>query len=231
MSVIPKLEKLSLASDDITMISDGQFPGDLFCNVKVLRLLTCKGQSPVFPIHFLQCFHKLEKLHVIYSDFKELFPSEGDTDGQEKCVGTVQLHIRELKLRSLHNLRHICNQDSGGAGLIVQNLKILKVIGCPGLISLSASMAPFHSLTTLVVFSCQGLRNLVSLSTAQSLVQLETMSIRECHSLTEMVGNERDGLEDEIVFMKLKVLKLIELIKLTSFCSRLNFTLKFPSLE
>ncbi|GKV01648.1 hypothetical protein SLEP1_g14187 [Rubroshorea leprosula] len=211
--VIPKLEKLSLASDDITMISDGQFPGDLFCNVKVLRLLTCKGQSPVFPIHFLQCFHKLEKLHVIYSDFKELFPSEGDTDGQEKCVGTVQLHIRELKLRSLHNLRHICNQDSGGAGLIVQNLKILKVIGCPGLISLSASMAPFHSLTTLVVFSCQGLRNLVSLSTAQSLVvflSLEKLIIWEMRSLIK-IWNEQ---LDEDSFHKLYLLCVSDCEKL-----------------
>ncbi|GKV51382.1 hypothetical protein SLEP1_g58045 [Rubroshorea leprosula] len=228
--VIPKLEKLSLTSDDITMISDGQFPGDLFCNVKVLRLLTHKDKSPVFPIHFLLSFRKLEKLHVAFSNFKELFPSEDDTDGQGKCVGPVLLHIRELKLNSLNNLKHICNQESGGAGLILQNLKILKVNYCPGLISL-ASTAPFHNLTTLVVCSCQGLRNLVSLSTARRLFQLETMSIRECHSLTEIVGDERDGLEDEIFFMKLKVLKLIGLTKLTSFSSRLNFTFKFPSLE
>ncbi|GLU09194.1 hypothetical protein SLE2022_260670 [Rubroshorea leprosula] len=230
--VIPKLEKLSLTSDDIAMISDGQFPRDLFCNVKVLRLLAYKDdESPVFPIHFLQRFRKLEKLHVAYSNFKELFPFEGDTVGQEKCVGTVQLHIRELKVKSLGNLTQICNQDSGGAGLILQNLKILRVYDCDGLISLSASTAPFHNLTTLVVRDCRQLRNLVSFSTAQSLVQLETMSIKECHSLTEIVGDERNGLEDEIVFMKLKVLELIGLTKLTSFCSRLNFTFKFPSLE
>ncbi|GLU09184.1 hypothetical protein SLE2022_260570 [Rubroshorea leprosula] len=230
--VIPKLEKLSLTSDDIAMVSDGQFPEDLFCNVKVLRLLDYEGdESSVFRVHFLQCFRKLEKLHIAYSNFKELLPSEGDTNGQGKCAGTAQLHIGELKLESFNNLRHICIEDSRGPGLILQNLKILKVKYCPGLISLSASTAPFHSLTTLVVWSCQGLRNLVSLSAAQSLVQLETMSIKQCHSLTEIVGDERDGLEDEIIFMKLKVLKLIELTKLTSFCSRLNFTFKFPTLE
>ncbi|GLU09192.1 hypothetical protein SLE2022_260650 [Rubroshorea leprosula] len=230
--VIPKLEKLSLTSDDIAMISDGQFPRDLFCNVKVLRLLAYKDdESLVFAIHFLQRFRKLEKLHVACSNFKELFPSEGDTAGQEKCVETVQSPIRELKVKSLHNLTQICNQDSGGAGLILQNLKILRVYGCNGLISLSASTAPFHNLTTLVVRDCRQLRNLVSFSTAQSLVQLETMSIKGCHSLTEIVGDERNGLEDEIVFMKLKVLELIGLTKLTSFCSRLNFTFKFPSLE
>ncbi|GLU09193.1 hypothetical protein SLE2022_260660 [Rubroshorea leprosula] len=230
--VIPKLEKLSLTSDDIAMISDGQFPRDLFCNVKVLRLLAYKDdESPVFAIHFLQRFCKLEKLHVANSNFKELFPSEGDTAGQEKCVGTVQSPIRELKVKSLDNLTQIYNQHSGGAGLILQNLQILRVYGCDGLISLSASTAPFHNLTTLVVRDCRQLRNLVSFSTAQSLVQLETMSIKECHSLTEIVGDERNGLEDEIVFMKLKVLELIGLTKLTSFYSRLNFTFKFPSLE
>ncbi|GKV01660.1 hypothetical protein SLEP1_g14196 [Rubroshorea leprosula] len=212
------------------MIFDEQFPRDLFCNVKVLRLLTYEDKSLLFSIRFLQCFRKLEKLHVADPNLKELFPSEGDADGQEKCVGT-QLHIRELNLDFLHNLRHICNQDSRGADLILQNLKILKVNACSCLVSLTASTVPFHNLTTLDVQWCFGLRNLVSCSTAQSLVQLETMSITHCNSLTEVVGDERDGLEDEIIFMKLKVLKLIRLTKLTSFCSRLNFAFNFPCLE
>ncbi|GKV01645.1 hypothetical protein SLEP1_g14184 [Rubroshorea leprosula] len=228
--VIPKLEKLSLTSDDVAMIFDEQFPRDLFCNVKVLRLLTYKDKSLLLSIRFLQCFRKLEKLHVADRNLKELFPSERDADGQENCVGT-QLHIRELNLESLYNLRHICNQDSRGADLILQNLKILKVEFCYCLISLTASTVPFHNLTTLDVQHCKGLRNLVSFSTAQSLVQLETMSITDCDSLTEVVGDKRDGLEDEIIFMKLKVLKLMRLRKLTSFCSRLNFTFNFPCLE
>ncbi|GLU09185.1 hypothetical protein SLE2022_260580 [Rubroshorea leprosula] len=230
IKVFPKLEILSLTSDDVAMIFDEQFPRDLFCNVKVLHLLTYKDKSLLLSIRFLQCFRKLEKLHVANSDLEELFPSKGDADGQEKCVGT-QLHIGELNLDFLYNLRHICNQDSRGADLILQNLKILKVNFCSGLISLTASTVPFHNLTTLDVHWCSGLRNLVSCSTAQSLVQLETMSIKYCASLTEVVGDERDGVEDEIVFMKLKVLKLMELTKLTSFCSRLNFTFNFPCLE
>ncbi|GKV01643.1 hypothetical protein SLEP1_g14182 [Rubroshorea leprosula] len=228
--VFPKLENLSLTSDDVAMIFDEQLPRDLFCNVKVLRLLSYRDKSPVFSIRFLQCFRKLEKLDVAISDLEELFPSEGDANGQENCVGT-QLHVRELNLQFLKNLRHICNQDSRGADLILQNLKILKVKLCSGLISLTASTVPFHNLTTLDVQHCEGLRNLVSFTTAQSLVQLETMSITYCNSLTEVVGDERNGLEDEIVFMKLKVLKLMQLTKLTSFCSRLNFAFKFPCLE
>ncbi|GKV53321.1 hypothetical protein SLEP1_g59854, partial [Rubroshorea leprosula] len=230
IKVFPKLEVLSLTSDDVAVIFDEQFPRDLFCNVKVLHLLTYKDKSLLLSIRFLQCFRKLEKLHVANADLEELFPSEGDADGQEKCVGT-QLHIRELNLDFLYNLRHICNQDSRGADLILQNLKILEVKFCFGLVSLTASTAPFHNLTTLAVHSCSGLRNLVSFSTAQSLVQLETMSITYCDSLTEVVGDERDGLEDEIVFKKLKVLKLEQLTNLTSFCSRLNFAFKFPCLE
>ncbi|GKV19444.1 hypothetical protein SLEP1_g29705 [Rubroshorea leprosula] len=212
------------------MIFDEQFPRDLFCNVKVLCLLTYKDKSLLCSIRFLQCFRKLEKLHVADDGLEELFPSEGDANGQENRVGT-QLHIRELNLEGLYNLRHICNQDLRGADLILQNLKILKVIFCYGLISLTASTVPFHNLTTLDVQCCPGLRNLVSCSTTQSLVQLETMSIAYCNSLTKIVGDERDGLEDEIIFKKLKVLKLRQLKKLSSLCSRLNFAFKFPCLE
>ncbi|GKV43158.1 hypothetical protein SLEP1_g50489 [Rubroshorea leprosula] len=239
--VIPRLEKLSLTRNDIAMICNGQFSRDqLFCNVRVLHLLCYHDVSLVLPINFLESFCKLEKLNVVCSDFEKLFPSEGRADGQEKFVGT-KLRIKILKLDGLCNLKQICNKDSAAvAGLFLQNLEILKVWKCRSLTSLSASTLAFHNLATLEIWQCQGITSLVSFSAAQSLVLLKTMSISECHLLTEIVGDEQDredwpktegdGLEGVIVFSKLKVLKLLSLTKLTSFCSR-NFTFKFPSLE
>ncbi|GKV51725.1 hypothetical protein SLEP1_g58354 [Rubroshorea leprosula] len=139
--------------------------------------------------------------------------------------------FRKLKLDTLPDLKYIWSQGSA-SDLLAQNVESLKVLGCDNSISLSESTPSFQNLTTLLVERCQGLRNLFSFATAQSLVQLQRITVENCHSLIEIVGGEGDGLylEDVIVFSKLKVLKLKCLTRLASFCSA-NFTFKFPLLE
>ncbi|GKV49279.1 hypothetical protein SLEP1_g56037 [Rubroshorea leprosula] len=228
--VIPRLEKLSLTSDDIAMISTGQFPEYLFSNVKVLRVPCYHSESTVFPFFFIERFFKLEKLFIGCSYFKELFPPTASIDCQEKNA-RWHLRIRKLKLDKLPNLKYIWSQGSA-SDLLVQNVESLKGLGCDNLINLSESKPSFRKLTTLLVERCQGLRNLFSFATAQSLVQLQSITVENCYFLTEIVGGEGDGLdlEDVIVFSKLKVLKLKCLTRLASFCSA-NFTPEFPLLE
>ncbi|GKV26332.1 hypothetical protein SLEP1_g35659 [Rubroshorea leprosula] len=228
IQVVPRLKTLSLTSDDIAMICNRQFPEDLFSNVKVLRLLCYHNESEDFPFRFIERFFNLEKLFIGCSSFKELFPSVASIDCPEKDVGW-QLRIRKLTLDALCNLKYIWNQGSP-SDLLVENLKSLKVQRCDCLISLSESTASFRNLTTLFVTSCQILRSLFSSTTVQSLVHLQTMRIEQCKLLSEIVGDEGDGLGHAIVFSKLKVLKLKCLTRLASFCSA-NFTFEFPLLE
>ncbi|GKV22630.1 hypothetical protein SLEP1_g32484 [Rubroshorea leprosula] len=224
--VVPRLKALSLTSDDIAMICNGEFPEDLFSNVKVLRLLCYHNEPADFPSRFIERFFNLEKLFIGCSSFKELFPSVASIDCQEKDVGW-QLRIRKLTLDALCNLKYIWNQGSPSD---LPNLKSLKVQRCDCLISLSESTASFRNLTTLFVTSCQKLRNLFSSTTVQSLVHLQTMRIEQCKLLSEIVRDEGDELGHVIVFSKLKVLELKCLTRLASFCSA-NFTFELPLLK
>ncbi|KAG8650655.1 hypothetical protein MANES_07G062356v8 [Manihot esculenta] len=63
------------------------------------------------------------------------------------------------------------------------------------------------------------------------MVQLETLIVRSCNMLTEIIGGvEEDGSTDEIVFSKMKTLELEDLQNLTCFFLG-SYTFNFPSLE
>ncbi|EOY11255.1 NB-ARC domain-containing disease resistance protein, putative isoform 2 [Theobroma cacao] len=225
--VIPKLEKLSLNSDDIAMISESQFSRSLFREIKILRVSNSGDESVVFPITFLERFDNLEKLVVIYYEFKELFCNERDS-GMETYAGTLPT-IRSLKLIRLHNLKHLWKQDVQ-VDRILPNLETLKVHLCDKLISLGSSSASFQNLLTLDVWSCGAMICLVTSLAVQSLAQLKKLRIRECIFMKEIVGNVGDEATYDIVFSKLKSLELCDLPQIESFCSS-NHTFGFPSLE
>ena len=71
-------------------------------------------------------------------------------------------------------------------------------------------------------------------STSRSLVQLTRLEIRHCERIEEIItkqeGEGEDDVEKEIVFQKLRYLKLQRLKSLRSFCSHC-YTLVFPSLQ
>ena len=62
------------------------------------------------------------------------------------------------------------------------------------------------------------------------LDNLQTLSIKSCQMMKEIVTNEGREEIDEIVFTKLQDLKLYDLPNLTSFCSA-SYSFKFPSLK
>ncbi|GKV25965.1 hypothetical protein SLEP1_g35336 [Rubroshorea leprosula] len=230
-AIIPQLEKLSLTRDDIAMICEHESKQDIIFNGKVLQIQDyLDDELDVLPVGFLKRFCHLENLIVSYCNFKELFPSKGEVEEQEKHIEIETFsRIKTLKLERLPYLRHIWSHDSSS---VLQNLETLDIFKCDSLIILLTSISSFQNLTTLNVTSCNGIINLVSVSTAQSLVQLKGITVNSCHMLTEIVGNEGVGMQDYIVitFTKLKFLTLQWLPRLESFCSE-NFTFKFPCLE
>ncbi|GKV44023.1 hypothetical protein SLEP1_g51254 [Rubroshorea leprosula] len=231
--IIPQLEELSLTEDDILMIcGEIKFKENLFFNIKVLHIQDYLDMSAILPICFLNRFSNLEKLFLKNCYFTELFPPKGEQVGdQEKQVETEVLsRIKILRLDSFPNLKHILSQDSS---TVLQNLQTLEVWRCNSLPCLLISNTiSLHNLTTLDVSGCDsGMKTLVSVPLARSLVQLEHITVSECDSLTEIVGHEGDRREDsDINFNKLRILKLKCLPRLGSFCSE-NFSFNFPSLE
>ncbi|GKV28959.1 hypothetical protein SLEP1_g37940 [Rubroshorea leprosula] len=231
--IIPQLEELSLTEDDILMIcGEIKLKENLFFNIKVLQIQDHLDKSAVLPICFLNRFSNLEKLLLRNCYFTELFPSKGEHVGnQEKQAETKVLsRIKTLRLNDVHNLKHILSQD---ISIVLQNLQTLEVWRANGLpCLLTSKTTSFHNLTTLDVWLCHGFMiTLVSVPMVRSLVQLEDMTIRKCDNLTEIVGHEGARIEDSVInFNKLKVLKLLSLPRLGSFCSE-NFIFNFPSLE
>ncbi|KAH9752664.1 Disease resistance protein [Citrus sinensis] len=225
--IVPNLKKLSLSGKDVKMILQADFPQHLFGSLKQLEIIG--DDSACFPIwNVLERFHNIEILTLFnFSSHEELFSMEGCL---EKHVGKLAM-IKALELRWHYHLKQLCKQDSK-LGPIFQYLEILGVHHCQSLlILLPSSSVSFRNLTKLLAFGCKGLMHLVTSSTAKTLVRLVKVSIYGCRAMTEVVINDKDGVEkEEIVFRKLKRLELRDLDSLTSFCSA-NYTFEFPSLQ
>ncbi|TYH00683.1 hypothetical protein ES288_A10G298700v1 [Gossypium darwinii] len=214
--VFPNLEELR-----VVIFGDmDQFPLDLFHNIKLFRL-SCSshgGSSYIFP--FLRRFHNLESLLLSGFDFKDVVHCKGDARTLKR--------IKNLKLQSSRNLKHIWRKDSV-LGYILSNLQTLEVWNCEDLINIGARSLSFQNLTTLHVSFCKMMKNLVAPSVVENLVQLTTMRVKGCTKMTEIVAHEGDY-HQTIVAGKLKCLQLSELQSLTSFCPG-SYTFNFPCLE
>ncbi|MFQ6647034.1 hypothetical protein Gotur_020022 [Gossypium turneri] len=211
--VIPKLEELELRNfGDM-----GKFPPDLFQHIKVFAV---GGGSPFSLFPFVRRFYNLERLEFSFCDFKHVVPCKGD-------AGTLP-PIRNLKLVSARNLKHIWRKDSE-LDHILSNLQTLTVDFCDDWINISVFSSSLQNLTILNVSFCNMMTNLVTPSVLKNLVELTTIKVECCPKMTEIVGNEGDC-HQTIVVSKLKCLQLCNLKSLTSFCPW-YYNFEFPCLE
>ena len=100
--------------------------------------------------------------------------------------------------------------------------------------SINILQVALPNLKTLLVSHCNGLRSLMTLSMAESMVNLTTMQIENCDKLEEIIKEQVEGekvKEDLMIFSQLQDLKLANLPRLTRFCLRKLYTLEFSSLE
>ncbi|XP_058000519.1 probable disease resistance protein At4g27220 isoform X2 [Hevea brasiliensis] len=224
--VISNLEELTLSSNEITMIWQGQFE-DRFDKLKVLGLYCFHDASTDFPFNLLRKFPNTEKLHVVCSDFNEIFPYGFVVEEYARAFA----QIRHLRLDFFPKMKHIWNPESRHVQ-VLQNLESLEIWNCDSLVTLAPHSASFQNLTTLDVWQCEILVSIITSSTAKEMVNLTKMSVRECNKVTEIVvnGGDEDQQQSEIVFSKLKSITLHCLESLTSFCSMTSCTIKFPSL-
>ncbi|XP_044472973.1 probable disease resistance protein At4g27220 [Mangifera indica] len=252
--IFPSLEEIVISHmDKLEVIWNNQVGEFSFCKLKLVKVECCNKLQTVFTSNLLERFTSLKSLTV--SDcglLEEIFQIQGLNFEGKNCVaeelalssssyrdipsnGEDQNHagslarIKTLKLSSLSDLKYLWKQDSI-LDLIFQDLEILYISYCENLFNLTPSSATLQNLTKLNISSCGGLTNLVSPTTAKSLVRLEQLNVYGCKKMTEVILDEEEGTEDEIIFRKLKRLSLVNLTSLTSFCSG-NHSLKFPSLE
>lgn len=220
----PSIEKLGLTGKDNAnaMVHRGQFLGHLRRKLKSL-VLGHDDKSEVLSVDILCKFQNLEMLKLLGCSYKEIFYAEA---GEFKGM-YAQLKI--LDLRSLHDLEFVCEQDSK-LNAILQKLEVLEVFDCPNLVRVTTFPLSFGNLTTLRIWKCDRLINLLTSSTAKSLVQLIEMKINSCRRMTEVVSDDESTIEEEIIFPKLKNLLLHDLSSLTNFCSG-DYMIKFPLLE
>ncbi|XP_043814388.1 uncharacterized protein LOC110619224 isoform X2 [Manihot esculenta] len=227
--MFPNLKKFSLDKKSTITILGFQFPTGFFSKVKVLELsfFLNKYHVPLFSL--LPIFPNLERFEVLDSSLNELLPFEELVGDQEDI--TIIPQIRDLKLKNLPDLKHIWNPDGQLHDPLLQSLETLKIKSCADLIVLAPSCVSLGNLKTLKVYECNTLANIFTSAAAKSMVQLETLIVRSCNMLTEIIGGvEEDGSTDEIVFSKMKTLELEYLQNLTCFCLG-SYTFNFPSLE
>ncbi|GAY31858.1 hypothetical protein CUMW_272520 [Citrus unshiu] len=227
IAIIGKLENLEILSflqSDIVELPKAL--GQL-TKLRLLDLTDCFRLKVIAP-NVISSLIRLEELYM-GNCFIE-WEVERANSKRKKHVGKLAM-IKELQLHRHYHLKQLCKQDSK-LGPIFQYLEILRVHHCQSLlILLPSSSVSFRNLTKLVALGCKKLIHLVTSSTAKTLVRLISLYVYGCRAMTEVVINDKDGVEkEEIVFRKLKRLELRDLDSLTSFCSA-NYTFEFPSLQ
>ncbi|KAL9450760.1 hypothetical protein AB3S75_012486 [Citrus x aurantiifolia] len=162
---------------------------------------------------FLQRLHTMKVLQI--GGYSASLP-------YEKVENGMWVEIREA-----FHLEHILIRESS----VTNNLVILRVKGCDHLVNLVPPSTSFQNLTNMVVSRCNNLKIVLTSLIAKTLVRLRYMKIKSCDRITEIVQGDDVVAKDEVItFRELKELKLVDLERLTSFCS-VNCAFKFPSLE
>ena len=198
---------------------------EFFCKLKFLSVIGYLVISDWSG--FLKRLHNIEKLVLTGSSQEKIFACEELFD-QEKHERILP-QLRELELLNQPLLTCLWKEDTQPS-LILHNLENLKVSQCGKLKILVPSSISFQNLTNLEILKCHGLINLVTFSTAKSLVQLKKMSVSECEKITKVVVGDGGEVSEVITFTQLTYLKLDSLPKLASFCSK-SYSFKLPSLE
>ncbi|KAG4922379.1 hypothetical protein JHK86_051192 [Glycine max] len=225
--IVPNLKSLTLNVENIMLLSDARLPQDLLFKLNFLALSfeNDDNKKDTLPFDFLQKVPSLEHLFVqsCYG-LKEIFPSQKLQVHDRTLPGLKQLSLSNLGELESIGLEHPWVKPYS------QKLQLLKLWWCPQLEKLVSCAVSFINLKELEVTNCDMMEYLLKCSTAKSLLQLESLSIRECESMKEIVKKEEEDASDEIIFGRLRTIMLDSLPRLVRFYSG-NATLHFTCLR
>jgi hypothetical protein len=211
------------------MILHSQYSGVQFNKVKNIGVGECYNEEVTFPCWFLKNVPNLESILIKWSSFREIFSGEQLISTEKETQIIPRLKV--LKCWYMDKLQCICKE-----GLqmdpVLQFLESIDVHQCSSLVKLVPSSVTFNYLTYLEVTNCNGLKDLITYSTAKSLVKLETMKIKMCNWLEDIVNGKEEE-EDEMTKIEFCNLKSLELISLPRLCvfSSCPCLIMFPLLE
>ncbi|XP_022635611.1 uncharacterized protein LOC106758545 isoform X2 [Vigna radiata var. radiata] len=186
-----------------------------------LTLYRLKNNKILF--WFLHRLPNLKSLRLGLCHMKRIWTPES-LSSRGKIGGVIQL--KELGLYNMLSLEDIGFDHD----VLLQRVERLIISGCKKLTNLASSRVSFSNLTSLKVVNCM-MRNLMTLSTAKTLVQLTTLKVCSCPMIVEIVAENEEEKVQQVEFKQLKSLKLVSLQNLTSFSSVEKCNLKFPLLE
>ncbi|KAL6288683.1 hypothetical protein ACE6H2_006193 [Prunus campanulata] len=162
-----------------------------------------------------------EKSLMLYGDVMEYME-----------IGTVRYLLKQtedLSLQSTHNLKSLMllkqSDDQGG----FQRLKGLSIKYDKDIEYLMNGIdwtrqhpdkRSFMNLRSIAIYSCSELKYVFSLSVAQTLVQLQSLTVERCDKVEEIISKERmedDNASHRITFPRLTALTLFRVPKLLGF--------------
>ncbi|GAY33109.1 hypothetical protein CUMW_274640 [Citrus unshiu] len=214
--VFPLLESLSLIGlINLETICDSQLTEDQsFSNLRIIEVKSCHKLKHLFSFSIAKNLLRLQKVKVAYCDDLEMI------FGPDREKPTTSLGFNEI----------IADDDP--APKIHSDLVV-----------------EFPSLLNLEIESCNNTLRFISTSSPEDTIHSEmqppplfdekvgiptslvNLYVWDCKKLEEIVGHAGEEVkENRIAFSELKLLKLDNLPRLTSFCLE-NYTLEFPSLE
>ncbi|WVZ06512.1 hypothetical protein V8G54_019858 [Vigna mungo] len=219
--VSPKLKGLAINEENIKLMSDARLPEDLLCKLKSLILSFEDDKKGSLPFDF---FHKLPSLENLTVKkcfgLKEMFPSQKLQVHNKVLAGLKRLYLWELSELECIGLEHT----------YTEKLELLNLSECPLVERIVSFAVSFINLKDLYVELCEKMEYLFTFATVRSLVKLETLIITNCESIKEVVKKEDEDSCDEIIFGRLRSIKLEDLPRLISFYSG-NATLQCPCLQ
>jgi len=207
-------------------MSDARWPQDLSkLFILILSFEDDNNGKDSLPFDF---FHKVPNLFSLavqkWFGLKEIFPSQKLQVHNNVLAGLKRLSLWELSELECIGLEHTWVQPYS------TKLELLKLYECPLVERIVYGAVSFINLKELYVERCEKMEYLFTFATLKSLVKLETLFIENCESIKEIIKKDDEDGCDEMVFGRLRSIKLNSLPKLVSFYSG-NATLQCSYLK
>ncbi|KAK3030504.1 hypothetical protein RJ639_038810 [Escallonia herrerae] len=217
-------------------LNSNEFHGNVYAKLEELHILGCSSLRNVFSPFVAKNLNHLKTLQIGDSEETvEIITTAGQ--GQEETTDDIIFpQLTSLELRNMPKLSSFwnfgCQEQHEEINVELDLCQPQPVFGKKFLWN-DGSHGFLGLLEVLVIDGCSILKSMFSCSMARCFQQLRVFVIRLCPAMEEVIYDDeggKGGTGDQIVFPRLKFLKLETLPKFTGFCSA-NYDLNMPSLK
>ncbi|KAG8661052.1 disease resistance protein At4g27190-like [Manihot esculenta] len=150
-----------------------------------------------------------------------------------KLIQQLQ-NVKDLRIKGSDSVEVIFSFE-GLINGVLNSVEEIRLVSLPNLkhvwFKIPPEITAFQNLRKLIVIDCYNLINLFSICSAKLVGKLQSIEIRRCKRMEEIIGKENEEISmQKIVFPQLRSLTLEDLPNLNTFCNRI-YALEFPFLE